>query len=229
MANNFIPFHKTVDDFNNTGQLPLLLRISNEETNASETRMRQHFDDITAVTDVLGDSPETTGLYLRRALDYYHVRDFDACIADLDRAVVLQPLVAISYFLRAQAICAQQLASAATTQTTSLPLSPATEAKIAYGKALEDLEQVLRLAPDMVYAHYNIGNIYVQMHEYDKAIKAYSHALALDPRFPDAYYNRGVVRLLDGHTDEGLSDLSQAGEYGLYSAYNLIKRYSKVK
>jgi len=228
-TNSYITFHKVVDDLNVSGQLPLRLSISNEETNASEARMRQHFDDITAVTEVLGDSPETTGLYLRRALDYYHVRDFDACIVDLDRAIALQPLVTISYFLRAQAVCAQQLAIAATNHTTALPLSPTTDSKIAYGKALEDLEHVLSLSPDMVYAHYNIGNIYVQLHEYDKAIAAYTRALELDARFPDAYYNRGVVRLMDGHTEEGLSDLSQAGEYGLYGAYNLIKRYSKVK
>ena len=28
-------------------------------------------------------------------------------------------------------------------------------------------------------------------------------------------------------TEQGLSDLSQAGELGLYTAYNLIKKYSK--
>ena len=51
----------------------------------------------------------------------------------------------------------------------------------------------------------------------------------MQPQFPEAYYNRGVVRLLDGHREEGLRDLSQAGELGLYSAYNLIKRYSNAK
>ena len=32
-----------------------------------------------------------------------------------------------------------------------------------------------------------------------------------------------------GQTDKGISDLSQAGELGLYSAYSLIKQYSKTE
>ena len=44
-----------------------------------------------------------------------------------------------------------------------------------------------------------------------------------------AYYGRGVAYILGGQIEEGLSDLSQAGELGLYTAYNLIKKYSKEK
>ena len=223
----YIPFHRTVESFNNTGQLPLPLYISNQEANATEERMKQHFHDIQVVTEVLGDSPETTGLRLRRAMDYYHVRDFEACLADLDRAVELQPLVSISYFLRAQVRCAQQMAMQAAIP--SAPLSPSTESQIVYKQALEDLKEVVRLEPDMLFAWYNMGNIYVILHEYDKAQEAYSQAIRIDAHFPDAYYNRGVVRLMDGNSADGLSDLSQAGEYGLYGAYSLIKRFSKAK
>jgi tetratricopeptide (TPR) repeat protein len=176
---------------------------------------------------VLSDSPETTGLYLRRAMDYYHTRDFDACLADLDKAIALQPLVSLSYFLRAQVRCAQLQASSISVSAQSQP--PTTDQRIAYGKALDDLARVMELEPDMSFAQYNIGNIYVRLHEYDKAIDAFTRVLEIDPRFPDAYYNRGVVYLLDGRLEKGLADLSQAGEYGLYSAYNLIKRYSKTK
>jgi len=65
--------------------------------------------------------------------------------------------------------------------------------------------------------------------DYVAAQKSFSRALQLDSHFPSAYYGRGVAYILGGQTDEGLSDLSQAGEYGLYSAYNLIKKYSKEK
>ena len=222
---SFVAFHSTVESFNRSGQLPLPLYISNVETNASEERREQHFEDIKAVTEVLGDSPETTGLYLRRAMDYYHVRDFEACLLDLDRAIQLQPLVAISYFLRAQVRCAQTISSRS--DKVSTIMTP--EEKIAFGLALDDMKNVVELEPDMVFAQYNMGNIYVQMGELDKAIDAYTQAIAIDSRFPDAYYNRGIVRLMQGRMNEGLADLSQAGEYGLYGAYNLIKRYSKNK
>jgi len=227
---SFVAFHNTVESFNRSGQLPLPLYISNVETNASEERREQHFEDIKAVTEVLGDSPETTGLYLRRAMDYYHVRDFEACLLDLDRAIHLQPLVAISYFLRAQVRCAQTISKGNDILSTpSTHLSTTPEEKIAYGLALDDMKKVVELEPDMVFAQYNMGNIYVKMGELDKAIEAYTQAIAIDSRFPDAYYNRGIVRLMQGRMNEGLADLSQAGEYGLYGAYNLIKRYSKTK
>ena len=101
--------------------------------------------------------------------------------------------------------------------------------KIAYGLALDDMKKVVELEPDMLFAQFNIGNIYGQLGELDKAAEAYSRVIEMDSRFPDAYYNRGIIRLMQGRTDEGLADLSQAGEYGLYSAYNLIKSYSKTK
>ena len=83
------------------------------------------------------------------------------------------------------------------------------------------------MASDFAYAWYNIGCIQMALHDYDEARKAFSKALNLEPRFPDAYYNRGLACILNGQLQMGLSDLSQAGEYGLYGAYNLIKRYSK--
>ena len=212
---SFIPFHRTVEQFNQTGQLPLPLYISNSEANASEERIQQHFADVAAVTEVLSDSPETTGLHLRRAMDHYHLRDFEACLSDLDRAIQLQPLVAISYFLRAQVRCAQ-VASGGEGNAT-IPL----------GQALADLQRVTELEPDMVFAHYNMGNIHVQLHDYDKAVAAYTRAIELQAQFPEAYYNRGIARLLMDQREPALRDLSQAGELGLYSAYNLIKRYSK--
>ena len=227
VVRNFIPFHRIVESLNTSEALPAPIYLSNTEDNVNEERIGLHFQDIAAVAEVLSDTPETAGLYVRRALDYYHVRDFEAALADLDRAIALQPIVPISYFLRAQVRCAQLQAE--TGVTTIQPLSPTTEAKIGYGKALDDLKKVMELEPDMVYAQYNIGGIYTRLHEYDHAVEAYTRVLELDPRFPDAYYNRGIVRLLDGHTNEGLSDLSQAGEYGLYGAYNLIKRYSQGK
>ena len=101
--------------------------------------------------------------------------------------------------------------------------------QMGYSRALDELERVVKLAPDFAYAWYNMGNIYLAKHERVKAYEAYTKALNIDPRFPDAYYNRGLASILDGQVQRGLSDLSQAGEYGLYGAYNLIKRYSKQK
>ena len=58
-----------------------------------------------------------------------------------------------------------------------------------------------------------------------KAIDDYSKALELDPNIAEAYYNRGLARIHAGNKDEGIEDLSKAGELGLYEAYGIIKRY----
>ncbi len=223
-VSNFITYHKLLDNLNTSHSLPATLYISNTEASVTEQHINAHFNDIASVTETIETSPEVVMPYLRRALDYYHVRDFSAAMADLDKAIELDPKNVIAYYLRAQVRYAQLQVDH------PLPLKELTsEVKIGYSLVQSDFEKVLSLAPDMVYAQYNLGNVYVILHEYNHAIEAYTKTLEMDNKFPDAYYNRGVTWLLMDKTEEGLRDLSQAGEYGLYSAYNLIKRYSADK
>ena len=99
--------------------------------------------------------------------------------------------------------------------------------RLEYAASLENLNQALRLLPRNAYLLYNIGNVYFQMKRYEDALKAYAQALKCDSRLAEAYYNRGLVYLILKKQTEGLSDLSKAGELGLYSAYSLIKKNSK--
>ena len=52
-------------------------------------------------------------------------------------------------------------------------------------------------------------------------------ALELDPNLAEAYYNRGLTHIFLGNNRQGVQDLSKAGELGLYSAYNIIKRFTE--
>ena len=65
------------------------------------------------------------------------------------------------------------------------------------------------------------------MKDYPSAINAYTKAIEVDNTLPEAYFNRGVAYILMKEVNKGLADLSQAGEMGLYQAYNLIKKYSQ--
>ena len=60
-----------------------------------------------------------------------------------------------------------------------------------------------------------------------KAVDDYDKAISLDPKLAEAYYNRGIANINLGKKDTGISDLSKAGELGLYNAYSAIKKYSK--
>lgn len=53
----------------------------------------------------------------------------------------------------------------------------------------------IKLAPKQVAAYNNIGNLYTQIGENDKAISSYKTALRNQPTFIDALYNLGVLYL----------------------------------
>lgn len=218
----YIPFHKLVEAFNRQASFSVPLCLSNAEANTTGLQMDAYFKRITELTTQLAHSPEIPYLCMLRAVDFYHVRDFEAAIQDLDKCLGMNPQNTLAYFLRAQVRYAQLLAGS------SSPITPEVE-HIIYAQITGDLSKVVELAPDMLYAHYNIGNLYMRRNAYTEAIAEYTRALDIDGRFPEAFYNRGVARLLAGQWEAGLSDLSQAGELGLYAAYNLIKRYSKGK
>ena len=221
-TNRYIPFHRLLEQLNGRAKWGLPVYLTNTEASLDSDALKMHFAVITRLTTLLeSSSRHMTILYIARALSYYHVRDFEAASADLDSAAVLDAKDAVIPFLQAQVHCRQMEAqsSEASVMTT----------QIGYNRALTELQRVVALEPTFTYAWYNMGNIYMAVQDYKSAYDAYSRALNIDPRLPDAYYNRGLASILDGQVQRGLSDLSQAGEYGLYGAYNLIKRYSKEK
>ena len=67
------------------------------------------------------------------------------------------------------------------------------------------------------------------MKDYRAALVDYDKAIHLDPNFADAYFNRGLVNIYLGNNRQGILDLSKAGELGLFSAYNIIKRFTDRK
>ncbi len=242
----YIAYNQLVEELNTKGNLPYHLYLTVAPPSATEGRIDALLNDIAAASREMEKREKAktglTTLLMRRAIDYYHVRDFASALADLDSLVSLSKGggtdlsggantageekvdkgYALAYFLRAQTRYAQLQVEH---PTPAIDTSP--EARIGYAQVREDLERTLALAPDMLYAHYALGNLHVLLGHYTEAIEAYTRALDVDPTFPYAYYNRGVAWLLSGKTDEALRNLSQAGEYGLYSAYNLIKRYSR--
>ena len=51
--------------------------------------------------------------------------------------------------------------------------------------------------------------------------------LRLDKDIAEAYFNRGLLYIYTGQKALANADLSKAGELGIVSAYNVIKRYCK--
>lgn len=217
----YVAYSKELDKLNSRSILPSTLYLTDDEGNMSESQLNAHLTSITETTAAIGEKGVIKELLIKRALDYYHVRDFENGIADMDTYVLKYGDDVISLMLRAQCRYAQLEVSSSTAQATDL--------RLGYLMVLQDYNRALDILPQSPYLHYNIGCMMIKLADYAAAINSFGKAIELDSHFPDAYYGRGVAYLLNGQLSEGLSNLSQAGEYGLYSAYNLIKKYSNEK
>lgn len=94
--------------------------------------------------------------------------------------------------------------------------------------ALADLNRAQRLAPKNAFVAYNRACFLAQAGSAAEAIEAFTHAVTLDSRLPEAYYNRGILHLRSGHTEEARADFSQAGQLGLYKAYAQLKQITST-
>ena len=95
----------------------------------------------------------------------------------------------------------------------------------AYNDVLSDYTVVLYMNPDFIFGYYNRGNIYCKTEKYFQAVEEYDKAIAIEPEFAEAFYNRCLVKILMNDVEGGAKDLSRAGELGIKTAYNVIKRY----
>ena len=96
---------------------------------------------------------------------------------------------------------------------------------IDYRLVRDDLNAVISQMPEFAQAYYNRGNVSAKLNDFKSAVVDYSKAIELNDKLAGAFFNRGLARIYMGNTAEGIADLSKAGELGIYSAYNVIKRF----
>ncbi len=217
----YVAYSKELDKLNARTILPATLYLTDDEGNMTESQLNAHLASITETTKAIDEKGVIKELLFKRALDYYHVRDFENGIADMDSYVLKFGEDVLSLMLRAQCRYAQLEVSSSTALATDL--------RLGYLMVLQDYTRALDILPQSPYLHYNIGCMMIKLSDYSAAINSFGKAIELDDHFPEAYYGRGVAYILNNQLPEGLSSLSQAGELGLYSAYNLIKKYSNEK
>ena len=90
---------------------------------------------------------------------------------------------------------------------------------------MRDYDYVIANQPDFSFAYYNKANMLCIQQDFRAAISYYTQAIQVDGDFAEAYFNRGLTYIYINEIDKGLSDLSKAGELGIYQAYNLISRF----
>ena len=85
-----------------------------------------------------------------------------------------------------------------------------------YAKALEYMLRSLKLAEEvgdkskLAALNQNLGNVYNDMEDYDRAIADYSEAIRVDPQYAVAYSNRGLAYANKKDYDRAIKDLDGA-------------------
>ena len=214
----YVPFDETVESFNRQSSRPLY--IVNAMPSLSEAKSQAYFAYIDSLGEAISDIQNINSvqnLLLLRAVAYSSLQNFGDAIDALSTHLLVDSLSVLARWQRA--VCQTKINEFEASQGTHIDMKTA--------NVLMDLTGALHQAPRNAYLYYNRGNVYVFRKDYVRAIDDYTQAIAIDPRLAEAYYNRGLAFIDSGKAAEGISDLSKAGELGLYTAYSLIKKYRK--
>lgn len=233
---------KELDDFNRARLMPNRLLATNAEAPLSQEGISYHFSSIDDYSRALDISPNNPLIYFARALDFMLVQDFSSAIDDLNRVIYMNDRFIFAYFNRAvvrfKQIETQQQAYRESETAANNYMAGKKEGILggsrsplaaSYEMVLRDYDKVIQIAPNFFYAYYNRGNVHFAQRNYHAAIEDYNQAIHIRPDFAQAYYNRGLIYLSQGEEEKGITDLSKAGELGIVSAYNMIKRYTDAE
>ena len=222
-----VHFYKYIEELNHSKLCPRPLKITNMEAPLTEEQVRFHFALIDSHTSDIVNNAQDAKVRFLRGLDFYLVQDFDSSIEDFTQSILLDDKFFPSYFMRALVRYKQlEYRKAEAASDADLADSKVHEVTaLDYEIVRKDLDRVVELAPDFVYGYYNRGNVLSMLKDYRAALVDYDKAISLNADFAEAYYNRGLTHIFLGNNKQGIADLSKAGELGIVSAYNVIKRF----
>src|SRR3989454_2518083 len=78
--------------------------------------------------------------------------------------------------------------------------------------------------PDLFFAFNNRGNVYASKRDYDRAIRDYTEALRLNPKYAAAFRNRGRALVYKGDYDRAIADYNEAARLDPEDPHALIGR-----
>jgi tetratricopeptide (TPR) repeat protein len=179
--------------------------------------------------------------YLNRGIFKTLAGDYNSALDDLNKVIDMDAKNSLAYFTRGN--CRYKILEHIESLSDSykqmpVPLNkpgliaPMSTPKADSAKSSEDYDLVLEdyssavfLNPNFYVAYFNRAYINLLLKNYSSAMDDLNRAISLEPEFAEAYYNRGLTKIFMDDPEGGAIDLSRAGELGLSSAYNVIKRY----
>ncbi|HET9952030.1 MAG TPA: tetratricopeptide repeat protein [Candidatus Eisenbacteria bacterium] len=154
-------------------------------------RIRVWKDGVTLWTSVLAEYPALPMAYAQRAWSYQREGNTAQAMADLDRALALDPNDGDALSTRGTLYYAAG----------DLP------------RALADLNAAVRARPYSAPVMNNRGTVLLAAGKYDEAIADFTKAIELRPRFADAHLNRALAYGVKKEFARALPDLDRAIAY----------------
>jgi len=224
-------YSKIVDELSGMGCFMSEIMLENHEVSLNERQISLLFADIEKRTsDISETQSRPDNLLLARAMDFALLQDFNSAESDIDNAMSYNSDNWAVWFLRSQ-VRARSIQIKRAEQDMSLqPGQSDLRENVAdpgYQYVIRDLSRVIDMEPSFAYAYYNRGTFYAMTNDLHAALVDFNKAIELDETMAEAWYNRGLILVLLNRMDDAFSDLSRAGELGIYSAYNIMKRFSK--
>ncbi|KAA6350464.1 Lipopolysaccharide assembly protein B [termite gut metagenome] len=96
-----------------------------------------------------------------------------------------------------------------------------------FQRALDDIKKAIELNPKDVNYHTELGVVNFRVGRYEEAIKSFSEALAIDPRYAESYRLRGLCRLQMKQNKEACAEFAKAKELGDTAVEALIEKHCK--
>ena len=224
-------YSKIVDELYGTGCFMSEIMLENHEVSLNEKQISMLFADIEKRTSNLSEgSARLDDLLLARAMDFALLQDFNSADSDIDNAMSYNSDNWAVWFMRSQVRARSiQIKRAEQEIPAQQGQSDIREgmADQGYQYVIRDLSRVIDMEPSFAYAYYNRGTFYAMANDLHAALVDFNKAIELDETMAEALYNRGLILVLLNRMDDAFSDLSRAGELGIYSAYNIMKRFSK--
>lgn len=178
---------------------------------------------------------DLAAFYLKKANLLADIHDFNSSMQYFNKALETDPKRIMAWFGRAN-LMLKLVTLTQSDQDQFYLLNPVDDYSAvddqqiqkrdySYDEVLADLDRVLDIDPTLYYAWYNRGLVKSLKGDFWGAVSDFSKALEYKTDFPEAYFNKGLILIYLNLKTVGCQDISEAGEGGITSSYEVLKRF----